>query len=368
MDDEIVIEQESERKSFDWTDWARMENDTLFIPENDEDDDASGLIVPQTSHKVPNSLTGPVRSVISDLGTRNGESIAVQLKLQNARTDVQDDMVAQTRCVSSSVVDNTPTPRGDSQCSEVLFSHISASEKDESVTVEDSEGEDFNAESTETELSSAATLSVREPQEVGTVLSPNKYQIEMGLAMMTPAIEAFVTDLCLTLKPSATRPHFDIHDEIAKMLKTLRFLEFYKTKRELDQYLENREKMPGKKVQARAAWDMSNPSGILDTLQIVKSNTADNKIHRAYGQTMLFSSVNNLAARGYKSDVFGSLFEPSPILEDLARKKAGPVSKAEIDVMISSYKHEYHAGQKWSAVVDWFGGSGVVLIFVTAGE
>lgn len=345
-----------------------MENDSLFVSDNNEDDDACRSIVPQTSHKVPNSLTGPVRSVISDLGIRNGKLIAVQQKLQHARTDVQDDEVEQTRCVSTSIVDTTRTPRSDSQCSEVLISHISAPEKGGRITVEDSVDEDFSAEPTETELSSVANPSVRGRQEVDTVLSPNKYQIEMGLAMMTPAIEAFVSDLWLTLKPSTTRPHFDIHDEIAKMLKTLRFLEFYKTRRELHQYLENREKMPGKKVQARATWDMSNPSGILDTLQTVKSNTADNKIHRAYAQTMLLSSVNSLVDGGYKSDVFGFLFEHSAILEDLARKKAGPVSKAEIDMMISSYKHEYYAGQKWAAVIDWFGGSGVVLIFVTAGK
>lgn len=70
----------------------------------------------------------------------------------------------------------------------------------------------------------------------------------------------------------------------------------------------------------------------------------------------------------YKSSVTGYIFDHSAILEELARKRAGSVSTPEIEQMISSYKHEYYAGKKWSAVIDWFGGSGIVLIFVTAGE
>ncbi len=55
-------------------------------------------------------------------------------------------------------------------------------------------------------------------------------------------------------------------------------------------------------------------------------------------------------------------------MKELACKKAGPVSRTELDQIISSYIYEYHAGQKWLAVMDWFGGSGIVLVFVIAGK
>ena len=67
----------------------------------------------------------------------------------------------------------------------------------------------------------------------------------------------------------------------------------------LVQYLEDREKMPGHKIQARPSWNISNLGDILDALQTVKTNTVDNKIHRAYGQKLLFTSVNNKVNKGY---------------------------------------------------------------------
>ena len=200
------------------------------------------------------------------------------------------------------------------------------------------------------------------------MLVPTKYQIELGLGRKTPAIEAYVRATLLTLITLTTRPQFNIHDEIAKILTVTPFLEFYKTKRQLHQYLENREKMPGEKLQTRTCWNVSDPSEILDGLENVKRNTTDNKIHRAYGQTMLFSSVNNQVVREYTSTVTGHQSSHIKILEHLAVMKAGPVSETEIKDTISSYKYEYDAGRKWSAVIDWFGGSGIVLIFVTAGE
>ena len=211
-------------------------------------------------------------------------------------------------------------------------------------------------------------LSIQGLQEDNTVPFPTKYAIEFGLAAMEPTIEAFVRASLCALKPATTRPHIDIDNEITKILDIAKFfLEFYKTKRELYQYLENREKMPGGKLQARISWNTTNPSEILATLETVKRNTFDNKIHRAYGQTVLFSSVNTQLARRYKFTIPGRRSDHKVILEELAREKAGSVSKQEVDQMISSFLHEYHAGQKWSAVIDWFGGSGIVLIFVTAG-
>ena len=147
------------------------------------------------------------------------------------------------------------------------------------------------------------------------------------------------------------------------------FLEFFRTKRELEHHLESREKIPGENLQARITWNTSNPSKILDALEDVIRNTIDNKIHRAYGQTLLFSSVNAQVAKGYRSTATGHRrSDHCALLKELAHKRAGSVSKRELEQMVSKYLNEYYAGQKWSAIIDWFGGGGIVLIFVIAGK
>ena len=232
---------------------------------------------------------------------------------------------------------------------------------------EDSDEEDLTMELMEEEHSSVAIPSTHHPQEGSTEHSPTKYQIESGLTMGVPSIMNHVTASLLALKPSMTRTQFKVHDEITKILEMLSFLEAYKVQRELLKYLSEREENSGEMFQDRINWNVSNPSEILDALQIVKRKSSDNKIHRAYGQMMLFSSVRGQVAQGYKSTITGHRYDHIAILEELTRKKYGSLSKSETDQMIRDNLDEYNAGQKWLAVVDWFGGSGIVLVFVTAG-
>lgn len=220
----------------------------------------------------------------------------------------------------------------------------------------------------EDEHSSVAISSTHIPQEGNTEHSPTKYQVECGLTMGVPSIISHVTASLLALKPSMTRTHSKIHDEITKILKMLPFLEAYKAQRELLKYLSEREEQSGENLPARIDWNVSNPSEILDALENVKKNSSDNKIHRAYGQMKLFSSVRGQVAQGYKSTITGHRSDHTAILKELARKRSGSLSKPETDQMIKDNLDEYNAGQKWSAVVDWFGGSGIVLVFVTAGS
>lgn len=392
-----------------------MTEDTLLVSDSAEEDDASRDIVTQNSRKVPSPLIPPTNPVTPDRSIGSGKHTAIQQTKE--RINIRADMAKQASSISSNIGDETPIARSESQCPEkallhtsasekgrqsmiedseeegsnanhaknaipsvantsirglqehkIALLHPSASEKGRQSMVEDSEEEEPNATHTHKDVPSVANTSVRGLQEHKKTLLPTQYQIEVGLQTKTPAIEALVRAHCLTLKTSTSRPHFNIDDEITKILDNCRLPEFYTARRELYQYLENREKMPGKKLQARTIWDMSNPSEILDTLQTIKTNTADSKIHRAYGQTKLFLSVNTQVDDNYKASVTGYIFNHSAILEELARKKAGSVSKSEIDQMISSYKNEYYAGKKWSAVIDWFGGSGIVLVFVTAGK
>ena len=260
------------------------------------------------------------------------------------------------------------SPQSIVQSSAIAPSHASAPEKDEESIGENLEKQDPDTKPTENKVSNGAVRFVNVERDGDTVVQPTTYEIEFGLSSGSLIMENYVKTSLLALAPSTTRPSFDIHDEIDKTWRIIRLLDFYKTRRELYQHLENREKMPCGKLQARTTWDSSDPSEILDTLENVKRNTTDNKIHRAYGQTMLVQSVNAQVAQGYKSTVTGHRSDHTSLLEELARKKAGPVSKTEADQTIASYFYEYYAGRRWLGVIDWFGGDGIVLVFVIAGK
>ena len=261
-----------------------------------------------------------------------------------------------------------PNAQCESQSSEIGLPHTSnlTSERNEEGMDEITEKEAPSTTSAENRLSSVAVTCPSE--EANPIATPTAYQIEFGLSSGSPNIANYVSLSLFTLEPSTTRPTSSIHAEVAKIWKIILVLDFFKTRRELHQYLENREKMPGEKLQARTDWELSDPSDILDTLDHVKRNTIDNKIHRAYGQTMLFLSVNAQVAAGYKPTITGHRSDHTGLLEELALKRAGPVSKTEVDQTIASYFYEYYAGQKWLAVMDWFGGSGIVMVFVVAGK
>ena len=191
-----------------------------------------------------------------------------------------------------------------------------------------------------------------------TVPQPTQYDIEIGLGSGAPLIKEFVQASLLALKGS-TRPSFNMQDEVAKIWKIVPHLDFFQNRHELHKHLESRENTSDS-LQTGAVWNTSEPSEILNALEKVKRSTIDNKIHRAYGQTMLVVAVDNKVNKGYKSQV-------KAILEEIARDRSGPVTKEELDQITSSYFYEYQAGQRWRKIMNWFGGSGIVFIFVIGG-
>lgn len=344
-----------------------MVNVTLCVSERDQNEDAGGETVRQSSHEIPHPLTETVNPSISSHGCSIEKQIAVQQHPREAHLYARDDLTEESRAMSSKFEDEAPTLRSHSLIFESELP-LSKLEKDILSEMKDFEEATLATKATENEHTRAATMPARGIKDGGMVVSPTQYQLEVGLSMKEPAIEAHVRAHLVTLKPSTTRPQFHIHDEIDKVLDKCRLREFFKARSELRDFLENRVHMPGRKLQTQTTWNMSSPGEILDTLQTVKTNTADCKIHRAYGQTLLFSSVNNQLEGGCKASSTGHRFDHAKILLGLALKKAGSVSAAERNSIYSSYLYEYHAGQRWSSIIDWFGGSGIILVFVTAGK
>ena len=249
----------------------------------------------------------------------------------------------------------TPGPQSDNTKSDVALAEEPAFEKDKESRMENQEDRDTNAEHPDN----------------GMAATPSEFEIESGLIWGVPSVVDFVTIQLLKLEPSMTRVNFNIDGEISLVWNVVPLLDFFKIGHELYQHLDSREKVSDDVLQARTNWNTSDPSEIFDALEKVKRSTIDNKIHRAYGQMLLFSAVNDEVAKGLTttaSTVHGHRSDHKALLEELARKKAGAVSKRERDQIISSYLYEYQAGQKWLAVIDWFGGSGIILIFVIAGK
>lgn len=139
----------------------------------------------------------------------------------------------------------------------------------------------------------------------------------------------------------------------------------------LVRFLKDRIITPAGRIERRSACDLSNPDEIYSVLQTIHGIYKDAKICRAYTQMKLFDSVNK------QQELFGSKFRKGKgrsmsdhgvILEELAAKKAGKVSQTELESIENRYDRDYHAGRKWNDVVKWFGGPGIVLVFVTRGK
>ena len=114
--------------------------------------------------------------------------------------------------------------------------------------------------------------------------------------------------------------------------------------------------------------DLQDPDDIYDALRITHAHTAVAKIYRAYGQMRLFDTVNAEAEKQVETENGKVLETYIWHLELLATRKAGNVSDDERKAKVKSYKAEYHSGAKWTQIAKWFGGKGVIMVFILAGQ
>ena len=199
---------------------------------------------------------------------------------------------------------------------------------------------------------------------------PTSYEMELGLVRGEKEIQKLVMDKCMSLSPSyrGTR-RFSREDEVQAMFDVCRKLLPRIVKAWLLRELKSRIEVPGNRTEIPSTANMSNPSEILDALQCIKMTTINSKVHRAYGQMRLFESVQVVIKTGKTPiDYLGrGLSDHRTILEKAACRAAGNVSEKERRDRENHFNSEYDAGKKWLEVCDWFGGPGIVLIFVTTG-
>ncbi len=333
-----------------------LKENELFITQSISQYDKGGL--PDTPNFDKDGESREAYSKYQDPSTRT-TCDAGEETFYPGEVDVEEDCLEE---------DESSRPQRNSQYSETALPDTLAFEKDGESGEEYSQYRDLNSKPAGDKLLSMAMTSTCVRPDGKTDVSPTDYEIESGLSCGLSNIIAFVKACLLDLKPSTIRTNSNIHDEIENVWIIILLLDFFQVKRELYAHLESRGKVPRDQLQIRTDWNTTDLGKILDALKNVKRSTIDNKIHRAYGQILLVWSVDAKVARGYKSTVTGHRTGHMAILEEVAHEKAGSISKRELGQLISDYIYEYHAGQKWLAIIEWFGGSGIVLVFVIAGK
>ena len=200
--------------------------------------------------------------------------------------------------------------------------------------------------------------------------APTAYEMELGLVRGEEETQKLIMDKCMPLSPSHRAYRwFSKENELQVLFHVCRKLPLRIVKAWLLRELKSRIEVPGNRTEIPSTANMSNPSDILDALQCIKMTTINSKIHRAYGQMRLFESVEGDVKSGkVRNDSLkhGASLQRA-ILRKAAVRAAGNVSQKERRDRENHFYYEHDAGEKWLDVCDWFGGPGIVLIFVIAG-
>ena len=197
------------------------------------------------------------------------------------------------------------------------------------------------------------------------------YKREVGIIRRDPKVIAPIENHCCKAQGDEWGCHSaNPKKELGDLLNTIKQLDFSFVKTRLIRYLSNRQAKLGIQLETQATWTMSEPQHILGALNTIKTICDDAQIHRAFGQMRLYLLVHQKLESGHKPVQSGKGKPRLPeklYLEELARREAGPVSEEEIEARFHDYHSEYQAGRRWLEVADWFGGPGIVLVFITAG-
>lgn len=197
------------------------------------------------------------------------------------------------------------------------------------------------------------------------------YKREVGIIRRDPKIMAPLEDhCCTTLVKSSNYDSGKLKKEVGELLSDIEQLDFLFAKDRLVSHLNNRQAKLGMQTATPATWAMSEPQQVLGALRIIKTNCDDTHIHRVFGQMKLCLLVQEKLRSGHTPISSGKGKPRLPetnYLADLARRDAGPVSEDEIEAKHQEYLSEHQAGKRWLEVADWFGGPGIVLVFITAG-
>ena len=201
--------------------------------------------------------------------------------------------------------------------------------------------------------------------------SQDMYEREVGIIRRDPEIITPIEDhCCTTLVDVSNYRRGNLKKEVSQLLSDIEQLDFLFAKDRLVKYLKNRQAKMGMQTETPATWTMSEPQQVLGALRTIRTICDDAHIHRAFGQMKLCLLVQGKLDSGYRPIPSGKgklRLPETNYLEELARREAGLSSEDDIEAKLRDYLAEHQAGKRWLQVADWFGGPGIVLVFITAG-
>lgn len=175
------------------------------------------------------------------------------------------------------------------------------------------------------------------------------YQIEIGLSRGT-------TEICQHfLSKFAKIPGAGVKDG-SRILKACEGLVFEHIIHALSKFFRN---PPKASNPFSPTCDVKDPSKILDLLKIINRQKQEPMAHRAFAEMKLFCAVNSIKAYD-SSDVNG-------VLDMLAKRDMGAAAAEAIQERANEYRKDYNKGQNWLEISEYFGGTGIVFIFVAVG-
>ena len=286
-------------------------------------------------------------------------------------TDLQETSFGVESHDCNSTTENATMPHEASSDESNLFVPAPAVDLDQSMDVT-SESSDMASP-----LPSSVTASPPSPE---TILSNNPAEIqtlsrddvERGLVRGEEKAKEFIKKECICFSGYCrAKKRTSPSDELQELFLTCRKLPLRIVKDRLLMELRNRIKAPGQKTAIPSTADLFNPGDILNALQSIKTTTINAKVNRAYGQMRLFKAVQGkIQCPGYVPDkaLKDGVAPHRSILAQMVRRYAGNLPEKELNDLINSCVYEYEGGQRWVDAGQWFGGEGIILVFVTAGE
>lgn len=207
---------------------------------------------------------------------------------------------------------------------------------------------------------------VRIPSPAPTPAQLSRYEIEVGIVRGDATVLNRIKKHCVSNFPAkANQDREVLFDEI---IKTCRRLDFGVVKNDVISYLEPQLADPATSIHMPPTCDLSDADEIFAAIQTIKGNTDHSFIHKAYSQMKLYHAVE-AKSKTLSHEISKTLKAPKTVaIERMAKDQAGDQRGKAQGKSKSEYDHAYSAGRKWLEVVQWFGGPGIIIVFVLAGR
>lgn len=266
------------------------------------------------------------------------------------RSDRIPVVVQQAKAVCSS--DDTVTP----------IAELSAAEN----RCEDSLGIDDSNSKTATAPSTPRPGPTPSPTPSSTPLRPSKYDIEIGIVQGDSAITETIKDYCFA--KFSTNTDQDRDGRFEKVLKTCGRFDLGLVKKRLIDNIESQSAKPVPNINMPLAWEKSDADKILAAIQDIKGSTSQAFIYKAYTQMNFYHAVE-AKSKTLSHEISKTLKMPKTLaIEYMAKDRAGDQRQEKEQDYKKNFDCAYFAGRNWLDVVRWFGGPGIVIVFVLRGR